>query len=123
MPSISRTLIMAGVIVLLVVLLVTLGPAACNKIRSMQAQQRLNQGQTEALGNSAQDAVQTQGKANQRERESEDLTRTNNQEIRDAEGANDPVNPAVRDAGIRSLCRRAQYRDSERCRVLKPAAP
>ena len=36
-------------------------------------------------------------------------------EIRNAKGADAPVDPAVRDAGLASLCRRAAYRSSERC--------
>lgn len=117
----SRTLIMAAVILGLVGLILMFGPAACNKIRSQAAQSRLNEAQTGALGNSAADAVATQGAANKREAESQDLTRSNEKEIRNAEGASDPVNPAARDAGLRSLCRRAAYSNSERCRVF--AAP
>ncbi len=108
--------------VLLLVIAILWGPAACNRIRGLEAQSKVDRGQTEALGNSAADAVETQGKANQRETESEAVTRSNEKEIRNAEGANDPVNPAVRDAGLRSLCRRAAYRNSERCRVFATPA-
>lgn len=122
MLGLRSSLIMAGVIIVLVLLAVTLGPAACNRIRSQGAQNRLNQGETEALANSAHDAVETQGKANRRETESEALTRSNEKEIRDAEGANDAVNPGVNAAGLRSLCRRSAYRDSQRCKLLNAPA-
>lgn len=119
---INRTTLILGAILAGLILLAVIGPAACQRIRSMGAQTRLNQGQTEALGNSAADAVKTQGEANQRETESEKLSRSNEKEIRNAPGANDPVNPATRDAALRSLCRRAAYRDSERCRVFQAPA-
>jgi flagellar biosynthesis/type III secretory pathway M-ring protein FliF/YscJ len=114
------TLILAAALVLLVIAGVLIGPAACNRIRSMGAQHRLEQGQNEALANSAADAINTQGAASVREQNSEELTRSNEKEIRNADGANNAVNPAVRDAGLRSLCRRAAYRDSPRCLVLEP---
>jgi type II secretory pathway component PulM len=123
MPSLATIrLIGAGLLVLLLVAALLWGPAACNRIRGLEAQSKVDRGQTEALGNSAADAVETQGKANQRETESEAVTRSNEKEIRNADGANDPVNPAVRDAGLRSLCRRAAYRNSERCRVFATPA-
>lgn len=90
------------------------------KSRAQGAQARVDHAQTAAMTNSAADAVNTAGAAADRETQSEDLTRSNQQEIRNAQGANDPVNPAVRDAGLRSLCRRAAYRGSERCRLLQP---
>jgi hypothetical protein len=123
MPSISRTLVLIAVIALLVIAIIIVGPAACNRIRSQSAQHRLDQGQGEALANSAADAVKTQGEANRREGESEALSRANEKDIRNAQGANDPVNPDANAAGLRALCRRAAYRDSERCRLLQPAAP
>jgi hypothetical protein len=91
---------------------------SCQAARQQGAQSRVDRGQTEALGNSAADAIATQGAAAARERASEDLGRTNEREIRNAKGANAPVDPAARDAGLRSLCRRAAYRESERCRLL-----
>lgn len=108
-------LVLALVAGLLLLALITLGPAACNKIRSLGAQQRLKQGQTEALSNSARDAIASQGAAAARERASEDLTRTNEEEIRHAEGADAPVAAPARDAGIASLCRRASYRHDPKC--------
>lgn len=105
-------------VALLLVAFLLFGPAACRKYQSMRAQNRLNTEQTGALANSAADAVKTQGEANKRETDSEATTRENEKEIRNAEGASDAVNPAVRDAGIRSLCKRPAYRDSERCKLF-----
>ena len=114
----QRTMAMALIIVALLVTIVIAAPAACNKIRSMGAQSRVDKGQIEALSNSAVDAIGTQGASAARERASQTLTRANEKEIRNAKGADAQVDPAVRDAGLRSLCRRAAYRDSERCRLL-----
>lgn len=98
-----------------ILLLVTLGQ--CEKRRNEGAQSKVDRGQADAFTNSAADAVNTQGAANAREADSEALTRSNERTIRDAQGSTDPVNPAVRDAGLDSLCRRPAYRDSERCRM------
>jgi hypothetical protein len=115
------TLGIAAAIVILVLLLV--GPAACNAIRSKGAQVRLQGEQIEALGNSAKDAIATQGAAGDRERASEELSRTNEEEIRNADGASEVVKPGVRDAGRRSLCRRASHRHKPECRgLLGPGA-
>ena len=114
--TITRQLVLIAVIVALAAILIFAGPAACNKIRSMAAQARVQHAQTEALSNSANDAVGTVARSGEAERASEELTRTNEQQIRAAEGANDKVNPAVRDAGIAALCRRAAYRDDPRCK-------
>lgn len=95
---------------------------SCQQRRQDAAEGRLKDEQTGALGDSAKDAIKTQGDVAGRERESEALGRQNEKEIRDAEGASDAVNPAVRDAGLRSLCRRPAYRDSQRCKLLQPPA-
>lgn len=110
----------AAITLAVVALFAILAYGGWQKYRSQAAQGRLERGQTEALGNSARDAIATQGTAAARETASNDLTRTNEEEIRNAQGADDRVNPAVRDAGHRSLCRRAAYRNSERC-GLRPA--
>lgn len=115
----NRKLIGLAILAAVILLLALWGPAACQKMRSQQAQSKLDRAQSDAFQNSAGDAVNTQSAVNQREREAEDLTRANDKEIRNAEGAGDRVNPGVRDAGLQSLCRRKAYRDSERCRVLR----
>ena len=107
---------------LLILALIVFGVTQCQQRRSAGAQNRVNEGQTGALANNASDAIGTTQGVGSNAVASEDLTRTNEKEIRDAEGANDAVNPAARDAGLRSLCRRPAYRDSERCKLLQPPA-
>lgn len=113
----SGRLIAVVLMGLVVVLLLVAGPAACNKIRSMGAQSRMDNAQGEAFRNSAGAAIETQGNVNQREVQSEELGRANAKDIRNAEGADAPVSPAARDAGFASLCKRAAFRADERNRV------
>ncbi len=80
-----------------------------------KAEARLGKNQTEAAGQSGQDAVNTVGKAGEREADSADLTRSNDVEIRNAQGADAAVDPAVRDAGFASVCRRASNRNDPKC--------
>ena len=122
MKDITARVIGTAIFAVFLLGLILLGVNQCQKRQSMGVQSRVDQGQAGAADNSAADAVQTQGQANARERTSEDLSRTNEKEIRNAPGANDPVNPAARDAGLRSLCRRAAYRDSQKCKLFNPAA-
>ena len=108
----------ARVAVALIAIILVLGflqVRSCQQARQQAAESRVQRGQTEALSNSAQDALATQGRSQAQERASEELTRSNEKEIRHAEGANDAVNPAVRDAGINALCRREAYRNRPRC--------
>jgi len=76
---------------------------------------RLARNQAESALESGRDAVDTVGKASDREAASDALTRDNDRSIRDAEGADDEVGSAVNDAGLRSLCRRRAYRSDPRC--------
>lgn len=94
----------------------------CGSGNQERAQARVEVFQDEAFANSAADAIATQQGAGARERASDELSRNNEKEIRDADGANDAVNPRVRDAGVASLCKRAAYRDSARCQLREPAA-
>lgn len=116
MPRISTQLAMVAAIVILMAIIVFAGPAACNKIRSMGAQSRVDSAQSGAASNSAADAIGTVAASGERESASEDLTRRNEANIRAANGATDAVNPAVRDAGIQALCRRAAYAKDPRCK-------
>lgn len=87
----------------------------CSKRRSEASQARVEHAQSDAAANSAADAVNTVSRSGEAERASEELTRSNEQQIRAAQGANDKVNPAVRDAGIAALCRRQAYANDPRC--------
>jgi hypothetical protein len=108
--------IIAGAIgIALLVVAIILGVHSCDQRRSKAAQTRVERSQAEAASNSAADAIGTVAASGEAERASEDLTRSNEQQIRGAQGANDNVNPAVRDAGIAALCRRHAYAHDPRC--------
>ena len=83
-----------------------------------KAEARLNRNQAQAAQASGRDAVDRVGAAAEREAEGDALTRSNEKEIRNAQGADAPVDPAARDAGLRSLCRRAAYRRDPKCLQL-----
>lgn len=101
---------------LLLIALVAFGVRSCDSRHSKAAQTRVEASQAQAASNSAADAIGTVAASGEAERASEDLTRSNEQQIRGADGANDKVNPAVRDAGIAALCRRQAYKDDPRCK-------
>lgn len=117
----GRTIaLIIGVLVLIVA--VSLTVRSCDKRRAEHAQNKVDQAQGDAFQNSATDAVTTQGEANKREADSEAMTRSNERTIRDAEGSTDAVNPAVRDAGFASLCKRPSFRNSPTGRLRCPPA-
>jgi hypothetical protein len=109
--------LLAGLIVLIAVpaLLVR----SCDRHRSEAAQSRVERGQTGALSNSAADAVGTVAASGEASAASEDLTRSNEQQIRAAQGSNATVDPAARDAGLTALCKRSAYRDDAKCKGVK----
>ncbi len=80
-----------------------------------KAEARLGKNTTEAAQASGKDAVNTVGQASDREAKIDDLTRTNERDIRNAQGADAAVAAPARDAGLRSLCSRASYRLDPRC--------
>jgi hypothetical protein len=98
------------------------GPAACKRAARLAAEQRVATEQQRSAASSARDAIETIGTSNLRERQSDELSTENEREIHNAKGANQPVDPAVARAGLDSLCRRAVYRDSERCRLRRAAS-
>jgi hypothetical protein len=93
---------------------------SCDIHRNKAAQSRVEAGQAGAASNSAADAIGTVAASGQAAAASEDLTRSNEKEIRNAKGSNAAVDPAARDAGRRALCLRRAYRDDPQCRMLKP---
>ena len=117
--GIARIAVLA--VIGLAVLLTVLQVRSCITAKRDAAQLKVGKAQAKAFAASATDAIGTIGAVAERERAGEDLTRSNEKEIRNAEGASDPVPPAVHDAGLHALCRRKAYRDSEQCRVR--AAP
>jgi Tfp pilus assembly protein PilW len=106
-----------GVIVLIVV--VGLFVRSCDSRRSAASQARVERSQAEAASNSAADAIGTVAKAGEAERASEDLTRSNERDIKAAPGANERVNSGVDVAGRKALCRREAYKNSEKCKIFR----
>ncbi len=80
-----------------------------------KAEAKLGRNTTEAASQSGQDAVNTVGAAGEREAASDALTRSNEKDIRNAEGANAPVAAPARDAGLRGLCQRRSYNRDPKC--------
>ncbi len=105
--------------IILILALVAFGTSQCAKRRDAASQARMDAAQGQAASESGRDASEAQSRVNANEVASETLSRTNEKEIRSAEGANEAVAPAVHSATIASLCRRAAYRDNERCRMLR----
>ncbi|MCY7271372.1 MAG: hypothetical protein LH485_04875 [Sphingomonas bacterium] len=103
-------------------LIALVGPAACRKLNQESARARLGEQSASSASRNGEDAVATVGAAARREQQSDALTRANEKEIRDAQGADVRLDPAVRDAGLGGLCRRPAYRDHERCRLRRAAA-
>lgn len=83
--------------------------------QTAKTEAKLSANQVEAATASGKDAVNTVGAVGQTEDKIDLTTRENRDEIYSAEGADAPVNPAVGDAGLRGLCRRAAYRDHPDC--------
>jgi hypothetical protein len=117
--AIGARLIAIAVGVILLVVAVGFTVRSCDSRHNKAAQSRLERAQGDARANSAADAVSTVAASGEAAAASEAQTRANEKDIRDAEGSTAPVNPAVRDAGLRALCVRAAYRDSERCRLFR----
>jgi hypothetical protein len=104
----------------LIVALAGLGLYQCDKRRDQAAQARVERGQAGAASESAKDAIGTVSSAGRREAGSEELTRSNEREIRGADGANERIGPGVDYAGRAALCRREAYRNDPKCKVMKP---
>jgi hypothetical protein len=120
LANISVRVIAIAVGILALVLVVGFGVRSCDKRRAMAAQARVERSQADAAANSAADAVNTVARSGEAQAASEELTRKNEEEIRHAKGADATVDPGVRDAGLRSLCKRAAYRNDPKCRVQQP---
>lgn len=91
------------------------------KWRQASTAARLSENQKGAALDSGRDAVGSVGAVMGNEAAIDRITRENENAIRNAAGAGDAVNPAVRDAGLASLCRRASYKCSEQCVQFTPA--
>lgn len=107
----------------LALLLVTVigGVRSCQMAQTAKTEARLSKGQTGAALASGADAVETLGQTAAGEAATDSITEENQRAIRQAPGADAPVDPAVHDAGLRGLCRRAAYRGRPEC-LQFPAA-
>lgn len=93
----------------------------CDAARQANTRAELGEGQAGAAAANAGDAIATTGNVAGNAAEGDRTTMENADAIDQAEGSGDAVNPAVRDAGLDSLCRRAAYRDVAEC-VRRAAA-
>jgi hypothetical protein len=117
-PSwLTRQVVMIAAAVLLVALVIFAGPAMCQKIRSQAAQSRMDSEQSQAASNSAADAVGTVARSGEEAAASEELSRSNEREIRNAQGADERVGAGVNAAGRAALCRREAYKNDPRCKT------
>jgi hypothetical protein len=95
---------------------ISFGLYQCDQRRNEGAQSKVSTGQAGAAGESGRDAVDTTAGAGKREAGSEELTRSNERDIRGAEGAGDAVKPGVDAAGRSALCKREAYRNDPKCK-------
>ena len=110
----SQGRLLVGAMALLVVLLLFFAVRSCTD----QSQQRkLEQRQTDAVVESAQDASNTQAGVAANDVATQDLDRQNEKDIRNAEGSDAAVGNDAHAAGLRALCSRKAYRDRPECRV------
>lgn len=119
--TLTARLVTLAVAVLVNVTAVTFGPAACQRMKSLATQSRVDREQGRAAIESGNDAGEMIAGAGQREAGSEDLTRANEREIRAADGAGNRVGAGVDAAGRKALCRREAYRNDPKCAIFKGA--
>lgn len=105
----------------LFVLSVIGGVRSCQMAQTARTEARLSKGQTGAAIASGTDAVETVNRVHGAEVTIDVITRENDRAIRQAEGADAPVDPAADAAGRASLCRRAAYRGRPECVQQPPA--
>lgn len=115
LPSPRVIIAGAGLVLLIVAVLAIRG---CS---SGKTEARLANGQGQAATQSGRDAVQTVGNQSAAEAQIDATTKENENAIRSAPGANAPVDPAARDAGLRALCKRSAYRSDPKCLQFAPA--
>lgn len=92
---------------------------SCDKRRSQAAQNRVERSQAEAASNSAADAINAVTGVGANQAASEELGRTNERDIRAAQGADERVGAGVNAAGRAALCKRAAYRNDPKCAIFR----
>lgn len=111
-PTAAKVIFWVAVALLAIALL---GTAKCAYDQRAKTEVKLAKGQAGAAVASGSDAVETLGNQQAAEVAADAITKENGDAIRNAQGADAPVNPAVRDAGFASLCRRAAYHSNPKC--------
>jgi ABC-type protease/lipase transport system fused ATPase/permease subunit len=104
----------AGLIALVAISALTV--RSCDKRHARAAQSRVERSQAQAASNSAADAIGTVARSGEASAASEDLTRSNGEQIRAADGANQKVGAGVDAAGRAALCRRQAYANDPKCK-------
>ena len=97
------------------ILLALFGWHEWRSTRTAKVETRLATGQAGAALASGRDAANTIGNRMEADAGTDTVTRENDHAIRTAPGADAPVDPALRDAALRGLCRRAAYRHDVKC--------
>ena len=114
MPG-RRALIAALAAAALILLLALVAWHEWRAAGTAKAEMRLAAGQAGAALASGQDAGNAIGNRMDADAATDTITRENDHAIRTAPGADAPVDPALRDAALAGLCRRAAYRRDPKC--------
>lgn len=93
---------------------------SCQQSAQRDAQSRVDRGQGDAFHWSASEATNTISGVNTNTMNAAEISRRNEEEIRHAQGASQPVDPAANAGGLSALCRRASHRNDPACRVQQP---
>lgn len=109
------------IVLVLIVLAVMWGMGTLTSGATARTEARLHRNTADAARASASDAVTTIGAQATAESTIDAQTKENDHAIRNAEGADAPVSPAVSAAVRISLCKRAAYRDQPECLQFTPA--
>lgn len=83
--------------------------------RDAKTEARLGRNQAEAALEAGRDAVETTSGQAKAERADDKLSEENEDAIQSAPGADAPVDPALRGAALRSLCKRRVYLNHPKC--------
>lgn len=106
---------LAAVAALLLIVLALFGWHEWQVSRAAKTEAKLATGQAGAALASGQDSANTIGNRMEADAGEDTITRENDHAIHIAPGADTPVNPALRDAALHGLCRRAAYRHDPKC--------
>lgn len=117
----TRRAIIFLCLIVAVSLICLFGVSQCQRAQNASTAAKVAKGQAGAAIESGGDAADTVGNRMTADAETDAITQENRDAIHNAEGARAPVAPAVRNAGLDSLCRRAAYSHDPRCLQRAPA--